>query len=98
MSVRSSSVPTHTLVVHNIALYRLGGAQDNFACSLSNFFDGVQWNVVSLSVYVFIPYRIKIVLYSETCIVFMINPIDHQWGLLGPRKHEIVSIFLIGFT
>ncbi len=25
-----SSVPTYTLVVHNVALYRLGGAQDDF--------------------------------------------------------------------
>ncbi len=29
-----SSVPTYTLVVHNVALYRLGGAQDDFACLL----------------------------------------------------------------
>ncbi len=45
-----SSVPTYTLVVHNVALNQLGGAQDNFACSLSFFFHGVQCNVVSLSV------------------------------------------------
>ena len=34
-----SSVPTYTfkLAVHNIALYRLGGAQDDFTCSLLNF-------------------------------------------------------------
>ncbi len=31
-SSQCSSVPTYTLVVHNIALYRLGGAQDYFAC------------------------------------------------------------------
>ncbi len=35
---RCSSVPTYTLVMHNIALYHLGGAQDNFACMLSTFF------------------------------------------------------------
>ncbi len=29
---------------------RLGGAQDDFACSLSNLFDGVQYSVVNLSV------------------------------------------------
>ena len=45
-----SSVPTYTLVLHNVALYRLSGAQENFACSLLNFFDGVQCSVVSLSV------------------------------------------------
>ena len=33
-----SSVLTYTLVVHNVALYLLGGAQDDFACSLSIFF------------------------------------------------------------
>ena len=44
-----SSVPTYTLLVHNVALYQLGGVQDNFACSLSNFFYGVQCGVVSLS-------------------------------------------------
>ena len=32
-----SSAPTYTLVVHSIALYQLGGAQDDFAYSLSNF-------------------------------------------------------------
>ncbi len=42
-----SSVPMYTLVVHNVAL---GGAQDDFAHSLSIFFDGVQCSVVSLSV------------------------------------------------
>ncbi len=26
-----SSVPTYTLVVHSVALYRLGGAQNDFA-------------------------------------------------------------------
>ncbi len=30
-----SSVPTYTLVVHNVALYWLGGAHDDFSCSLS---------------------------------------------------------------
>ena len=45
-----SSVPTYTLAVHNVALYRLYGAQDDFACSLSIFFDGVQCSVVSLGV------------------------------------------------
>ncbi len=33
----------------SVLTYRLGGAQDNFACSLSNFFDGVRGSVVSLS-------------------------------------------------
>ena len=32
-----NSVPTYTLVVHNIALCWLGGTEDNFACSLSTF-------------------------------------------------------------
>ena len=45
-----SSVLTYTLVVHNVALSRLGGAQDDFACLLS-FFYGVQCSVVSLSGY-----------------------------------------------
>ena len=46
-----SSVPTYTLVVHNVALYRLGGAQDCFSCSLATFFfDGVQCSAVSLTV------------------------------------------------
>ncbi len=39
----------HALSVHNVALCRLGGAQDDFACSLLTFFDGVQCIVVSLS-------------------------------------------------
>ena len=45
-----SPVPTYTLEVHNIyiALYRLGSAQDDFACSLSIFY-GVQCSVVSHS-------------------------------------------------
>ena len=38
-----------TLVVHNVALYGIGSAQDDFACSLSIIFDGVQCSVVSLS-------------------------------------------------
>ncbi len=33
-----SSVQTYTLVVHKVALYQLGGAQNDFACSLSTFF------------------------------------------------------------
>ena len=33
--LQCSSVLIYTLVVHNIALYRLRGAQDDFACSLS---------------------------------------------------------------
>ena len=40
-----SSVPTYTLVVHNVALYQLDGAQDDFACSLSTFF--MVYNAVS---------------------------------------------------
>ena len=28
---------TYALVVHNVSLYRLGAAQDNFTCSLSIF-------------------------------------------------------------
>ncbi len=32
-------------VVHNVVLYQLGGAQDNFACTLSIFFDGVRCSV-----------------------------------------------------
>ena len=43
-------VPTYTLVMQNVALYGLGGAQDNFACSLSIFLDGAQCSVVSISV------------------------------------------------
>ena len=46
---RCSSAPTYALVVHNVAFYRLGGAQDDFACLLSNFFYGVPCSVVSLS-------------------------------------------------
>ncbi len=45
-----SSVLTYTLVVHNAALYRLHGAQDNFACSLSFFM--VYNAVLSVSVFV----------------------------------------------
>ena len=29
---------------------------------------------------------------------YHISPIAQEWGPLGPRKHEIVSIFLISFT
>ena len=35
--LQCSSVPMCTLVVQNVALYQLGGAQDDFACSLSIF-------------------------------------------------------------
>ena len=45
-----SSVRTYTLVLHNVALYQLGGAQDDFACSLSNFFLMVYNAVLSVSV------------------------------------------------
>ena len=34
--------------IRNVALYRLGGAQDDFACLLSTFFYGLQCSVVSL--------------------------------------------------
>ena len=44
-----SSVPMYTLVVRKVPFYRLGGAQDDFACS---FFYGVQCSVVSLSGFV----------------------------------------------
>ena len=47
-----SSVPTYTLVVHNVDLYQLGGAQDDFACSLSIFFL-LEYNA-ALSVSVFV--------------------------------------------
>ena len=33
-----SSVPTYTLVVYNVVLFQLSGAQDDFASSLSTFF------------------------------------------------------------
>ena len=45
-----SSVPTYTLVVHNAALYRFGGARNNFLHVYYQFFYGVQCSVVSLSV------------------------------------------------
>ncbi len=45
-----SSVPMYTLVVHSIALYRLGAAQDDFARLLTTIFDGAQCSVLSLSV------------------------------------------------
>ena len=32
---KCSSVPKYTFVVHNVALYRLGSAQDDFACLLA---------------------------------------------------------------
>ena len=44
-----SFVPTYTLVVHNVALYRLGGAQDDFAYSF-NFFLMVYNAVLSVSI------------------------------------------------
>ncbi len=37
-----SSIPTYTLVVYNVALYRLGGAHWRFCMFVINFFDGVQ--------------------------------------------------------
>ena len=49
-----SSVPTYMLVVHNIALYRLGGVQDNFdrfcMFPINHSGDGAQYDVVSLTV------------------------------------------------
>ncbi len=47
-----SSIQTYTLVVYNIALHRLGGAQEDFACSLSNYFLMVYNAVFSVSVFV----------------------------------------------
>ena len=38
MPIKVHNVVLYTLVVHNIALYWLDGAQDDFACSLSTFF------------------------------------------------------------
>ena len=35
---QNSMVLTYTLVVHNIALCQLGGAQDDWPCSLTIFF------------------------------------------------------------
>ena len=43
-----SSAHTYTLVVHNIALYRLGGAQDEFAGSLSALFVMVHNTMLSV--------------------------------------------------
>ncbi len=46
-----TSVPTYTFVVHNVALYKLGGAQDDFCMFIMNHFrNGAQYYVVSLSV------------------------------------------------
>ena len=45
-----SSVPTYTLVVHNVALYGLGGAQDYFACSLRTTREMVYNMMLSVSV------------------------------------------------
>ncbi len=50
IKVHNKVVHNKVVVVHNVASYRLGGAKDNSACSLSIFFDGVQCSVVSLSV------------------------------------------------
>ena len=48
-----SSVPMYTLVVHSVALYRLGGAQDDFACLLTTFL--MVYNaVLSVSVFVWV--------------------------------------------
>ena len=48
-----SSVLTYTLVVHNTALYRLGGAQDNFTCSLRTIRKMVYNAVLSVSKHLF---------------------------------------------
>ncbi len=45
-----SSVPTYNLVVHNVGLYRLGGAKDDFACSSPSLMVYNAVNIVSLSV------------------------------------------------
>ena len=56
-----SSVSTYTLVVHKVALYQLGGAQDDFACSLSIFL--MVYNaVLSVSVSVSVINTIKLVI------------------------------------
>ncbi len=44
-----SSVPTYTMVVHNVALHRLGGAQDDFACLFFMVYNAVL-SVLVLSV------------------------------------------------
>ncbi len=46
----NSSVLTYTLVVHSIALYWLGGAQDDFACLLRTNREMVYNAVLSVSV------------------------------------------------
>ena len=45
-----SSVQTYSLVVHNVALYQLGGGQDDFACSLRTIREKVYNAVLSVSV------------------------------------------------
>ena len=56
MSVRTqcSSLPTYTLVVHNVALYRLGGAQHDFCMFVINLFLMVYNAVLSVSVGVWV--------------------------------------------
>ena len=51
-----SSVPTYTLVVHNVALYRLGGGQDDFCMFVIKFFN---FFVLSVSVSVRLSVRSK---------------------------------------
>ena len=51
-----SNVPMYTLLVHNVAFCWLGGAQGNFACSLSalTVVTSAQYDVVSLAVFHFL--------------------------------------------
>ena len=68
---QGSSVMMYTLVVYNVALYRLSGAKDDFRfiCSLSILFYGVQCSVVSLSGSVEPTLCYSVVVWSSTCVV-----------------------------
>ncbi len=65
-----SSVPTYTLVVHNVALYRLGGAQDDFACPLSTFL--MVYNAV-LNVLLWLSYLHNLINYFHLTIDYWVT-------------------------
>ena len=48
--IKVHNVVLYTLVVHNLVLYLLGGAQDNFACSLRTIREMVYNAVLSVSI------------------------------------------------
>ena len=66
----SCTIPTYTLVVHSVALYWLGGAQEDFACSLSAPSMMVHNTMLSVSLSVCPVWCLSIIKHSHGCTIW----------------------------